>query len=243
MNRRPILKTVAASIASLCTDVREYAPETLLADSDTDTASSRPGSPPLHQILPPVSFFPEGYEDVTKDASGVYKPFHRPRADASVSYAKLELEDTPTEDGPYTEVRVVVSRVETEQDPTEHVAKLHENGLSAVFGHHEPPPSQFTDWVDFERLEELIDGHQRSVRWVRRPQIFHDLTNSASGSTKPYHEVAVILQSTSWGLLEIEIERRNAQVERATLELAESAIDDMWERALQHDASTTGESS
>jgi hypothetical protein len=236
MNRRPLLKTVSASIASLYTGARAHAPDALIGAREANQTSAR-AHPAPEQVLPPASFFPEDYEDVTTDPSGVHTPFYRPREQTAVSYAKLELEAAPSEDGSYTEVRVEVSRVETDQDPTEHVTMLHENGLSGVFGHHEPPPSQFTDWVDFERSEESVDGHRRTVRWVRRPQIFHDLTNSTSGSTKPYHEVAVILQSTSWGLLEVEIEQRDAREEGATLQLAERAIDYMWEQARHADVS------
>ncbi|WP_152417968.1 hypothetical protein [Haloferax elongans] len=102
----------------------------------------------------------------------------------------------------------------------------HEVLLRDAFHGQEPSTEYFTAWCDVELSDRAVDGCRRSEFFFREPQTQQWL-NEQTAAPKPYREYAVILQSTDWGVLEVEVERNDVNEQWETRRLAQRLMSNM----------------
>lgn len=84
----------------------------------------------------------------------------------------------------------------------------HERVLEEAFPGQGPAEEHFTDWCETQLIEETVGGRRRSEFWLRAPELRQQPGREDSADTsRPYREYALVIQSTDWGPLSVEIER------------------------------------
>lgn len=117
-----------------------------------------------------------------------------------------------------------------EEVTSETIDNHHEASLWSAFHGQEPSTEYFTGWCDVELSDCAVDGYRRSEFFFREPQT-QQWSNEQAAASKPYREYGVILQSTDWGVLEVEVERNDVNEQWEMRRLAERLMTHMQHTA------------
>ncbi len=116
-------------------------------------------------------------------------------------------------------VKVQASLTRGEQAIHRTIEKHHENQLWRAFGRREPTLDYFSGWYDTDIVERTVNGHRQTRHWRRSPQM-QQWADEPAQSERPYNEYALLVQSTGWGVLEVEVEHTDVDEKWQTRRLA-----------------------
>lgn len=191
--------------------------------------------PTLETLLPTTAAVPDTYHDPT----GIERSRRLVPAEAmstspnsvGVTERTRRFVYRDPDVAPKREIQVTAGLLDESARASETIDSHHEDALEQAFGGRDPGLEYFSDWVEATLDTDTVAGHRRTIHHQRRPQIFIEPDDGGQISDTPYYEYTLILQSTDWGLLEVEVDHQDEPVAGRTERLARSLMTHMREAA------------
>ncbi|MDS0243649.1 MULTISPECIES: hypothetical protein [unclassified Haloferax] len=178
----------------------------------------------LSDILPSKEFVPDEFNYLGPDRGTKIHPAKNQAAETAFEAYVVDKYTLPSGPKQFQGRVQTGARLTREKTVTsETIDNHHEMLLWAAFNGNEPSTEYFTEWCDVELSDDVVDGYRRSEFFFREPQT-QQWPNDQTAASKPYREYAAILQSTDWGVLEVEVERNDVNEHWETRRVAQQLM-------------------
>jgi hypothetical protein len=165
------------------------------------------GSVALRELLPTGTSLPDDFELVASEA-GIEPRFSRngfdvvAPGDGAIRGCSFGLPDHPAPDSNQVDCEIILP---PEEDRSAEHIESHHASVRRKIPSGGLDDKEVTEWVTVESTQTTVDNHLRTIDWVRTPVL--DNHPAVSDISKPTCERAVVIESTSWGLITITADR------------------------------------